>query len=128
MVYVDGIRIKVGDQGVVTVTVAYLVMGIDVEGRTHALGIWIAEAEGATLWLSVLTEVRHRGLRDILICCGDGLTGLPEAITTVFPNTVVQTCVVHYPDIVVMPMPGRKALVGGGARAGDIGITGLLVA
>jgi transposase-like protein len=95
MVYVEGIRIKVGDQGVVTVMVAYLVMGIDVEGRTHALGIWIAEAEGATLWLSVLTEVRHRGLRDILICCGDGLTGLPEAITTVFPNTVVQTCVVH---------------------------------
>jgi transposase-like protein len=86
---------KVRDQGVVTVTVAHLVMGIDVEGRTHALGIWIAEVEGATLWLSVLTEVRHRGLRDILICCGDGLTGLPEAITTVFPNTVVQTCVVH---------------------------------
>jgi transposase-like protein len=61
MVYVEGIRIKVRDQGVVTVTVAHLVMGIDVEGRTHALGIWIAEAEGATLWLSVLTEGASSG-------------------------------------------------------------------
>ena len=95
IVYVDGIRIKVRDQGVVTVKVAHLVIGIDVEGRKHALGIWIAEAEGAKFWLSVLTELRNRGLRDILICCCDGLTGLPEAITTVFPNTVVQTCVVH---------------------------------
>lgn len=95
IVYVDGIRIKVRDQGAVRVKVAYLVIGIDVEGRKHALGIWIAEAEGARFWLSVLTELRNRGLRDILICCCDGLSGLPEAITTAFPNTVVQTCVVH---------------------------------
>ncbi len=65
------------------------------EGRKHALGVWIAEAEGAKFWLSVLTELRNRGLRDILICCCDGLSGLPEAITTAFPATVVQTCVVH---------------------------------
>jgi putative transposase len=95
IVYVDGLRIKVRDQGAVTVKVAYLVIGVDVEGRKHALGIWIAESEGAKFWLSVLTELRNRGLRDILICCCDGLTGLPEAITTAFPNTVVQTCVVH---------------------------------
>jgi putative transposase len=95
IVYVDGIRIKVRDQGVVTVKVAHLVIGVDVEGRKHALGIWIAEAEGAKFWLSVLTELRNRGLRDILICCCDGLSGLPEAITTAFPRTVVQTCVVH---------------------------------
>jgi putative transposase len=94
IVYIDGIRIKVRDQGAVTVKVAYLVIGVDVEGRKHALGIWIAESE-AKFWLSVLTELRHRGLRDILICCCDGLSGLPEAITTAFPKTVVQTCVVH---------------------------------
>jgi putative transposase len=95
IVYVDGIRIKVRDQGAVTVKVAYLVIGVDVEGRKHALGIWIAETEGAKFWLSVLTELRNRGLQDILICCCDGLSGLPEAITTAFPKTVVQTCVVH---------------------------------
>src|SRR3712207_2548664 len=70
-------------------------VGVDVEGRKHALGCWIAEAEGAKFWLSVLTQLRNRGLRDILLCCCDGLSGLPEAITTVFPATVVQTCVVH---------------------------------
>lgn len=95
IVYVDGIRIRVRDKGAVTVKVAHLVIGVDVEGRKHALGVWIAEAEGAKFWLSVLTQLRNRGLRDILICCCDGLSGLPEAITTVFPDTVVQTCVVH---------------------------------
>ena len=77
------------DEGAVTVTVAHLVLGVDVEGRTHALGVWIAETEGAKFWLSVLTHLRNRGLRDILICCCGGLSGLPEAITTVFPDTVV---------------------------------------
>lgn len=95
IVYIDGIRIRVRDKGAVTVKVAHLVIGVDVEGRKHALGVWIAEAEGAKFWLSVLTELRNRGLRDILICCCDGLSGLPEAITTAFPQTVVQTCVVH---------------------------------
>jgi putative transposase len=86
IVYVDGIRIKVRDKGAVTVKSAHLVIGVDVEGRKHALGCWIAEAEGAKFWHSVLTQLRNRGLRDI---------GLPDAITAVFPDTVVQTCVVH---------------------------------
>jgi putative transposase len=95
IVYIDGIRIKVRDKGAVTIKVAHLVVGVDVDGRKHALGCWIAEAEGAKFWHSVLTQLRNRGLRDILIACCDGLSGLPEAITTVFPQTVVQTCVVH---------------------------------
>lgn len=95
IVYIDGIRLAIRDKGAVTVKVAHLVIGVDVEGRKHALGCWIAEAEGAKFWLSVLTQLRNRGLRDILICCCDGLSGLPEAITTAFPQTVVQTCVVH---------------------------------
>jgi transposase-like protein len=95
IVYVDGLRIKVRDKGAVTIKTAYLVIGVDVEGRKHALGLWIAETEGAKFWLSVLTQLRNRGLRDILICCCDGLSGLPDAITSVFPDTVVQTCVVH---------------------------------
>lgn len=95
ILYIDGIRIRVRDKGAVTVKVAHLAIGVDVEGRKHALGCWIAEAEGAKFWHSVLTQLRNRGLRDVLVACCDGLTGLPEAITTVFPNTVVQTCVVH---------------------------------
>ncbi len=95
IVYIDGIRIKVRDRGAVTIKVAHLVVGVDVDGRKHALGCWIAEAEGAKFWHAVLTQLRNRGLRDILIVCCDGLTGLPEAITTVFPQAVVQTCVVH---------------------------------
>ena len=95
IVYIDGIRIKVRDKGAVTIKVAHLVIGVDVDGRKHALGCWIAEAEGAKFWHSVLTQLRNRGLRDILIACCDGLTGLPDAITSVFPDTVVQTCVVH---------------------------------
>ena len=95
IVYVDGIRIKVRDKGAVSIKVAHLVVGVDVDGRKHALGLWIAEAEGAKFWHSVLTQLRNRGLRDILIACCDGLSGLPEAINSVFPDTVVQTCVVH---------------------------------
>jgi transposase-like protein len=97
ILYIDGIRIRVRDKGAVTVKTAHLAVGVDVdvEGRKHALGLWIAEAEGAKFWHSVLTQLRNRGLRDILIACCDGLTGLPEAITAVFPDTIVQTCVVH---------------------------------
>lgn len=95
IVYMDGIRIRVRDKGAVTIKVAHLAVGVDVDGHKHALGLWIAEAEGAKFWHSVLTQLRNRGLCDILIACCDGLTGLPEAITAVFPDTIVQTCVVH---------------------------------
>jgi putative transposase len=95
IMYVDAIRIRVRDRGVVTLKAAHLVVGIDVDGRKHVLGIWIADDEGAKFWLAVLTQLRNRGLRDVLIACCDGLTGLPDAITAVFPNTIVQTCVVH---------------------------------
>jgi putative transposase len=95
IVYIDGLRIKVRDKGAVTIKVAHLVVGVDVDGRKHALGVWIAEAEGAKFWHSVLTQLRNRGLRDILILCCDGLSGLPEAVTSAFPDTIVQTCVVH---------------------------------
>jgi len=86
IVYVDGVRIRVRDRGVVTVKAAHLVIGVGLEGRKQALGVWIAEAEGARFWCSVLTELRNRGLRDILVCCCDGLSGLPEAVTAVFPD------------------------------------------
>lgn len=95
IVYVDGIRIRVKDNGVVGIKVAYLVIGVDIEGRKHALGAWIADTEAARFWQKVVTDLRNRGVRDILIACCDGLTGLPDAIRSIFPDTVIQTCVVH---------------------------------
>jgi putative transposase len=95
IVYVDGIRMKIKDNGLVVTKVAYLVIGVDVEGRKHALGCWIADSEGAKFWQKVMTDLRNRGLRDILIACCDGLTGLPDAIRAAYPDTIVQTCVVH---------------------------------
>jgi putative transposase len=71
------------------------VVGVDNDGIKHVLGIWVQSAEGAKFWLHVLTELRNRGVTDVLIACCDGLEGLPEAIETVWPHTVTQTCVVH---------------------------------
>jgi putative transposase len=95
IVFVDGLRIKVRDGGTVTNRAAHMVVGIDVDGYKHVLGIWVQAAEGAKFWLGVFTELRNRGLRDPLIVCCDGLTGLPDAITTIWPDALVQTCVVH---------------------------------
>jgi putative transposase len=95
IVYVDGLRLRVKDNGVVTTKVAYLAIGVDVDGRKHALGCWIRDTEGAKFWQKVLSDLRNRGVHDILILCCDGLTGLPDAVGAVFPDTVVQTCVVH---------------------------------
>ena len=72
--------------GSVTIKVAYLVIGVDIDGRKHALGCWIADAEGAKFWQKVLTDLRNRGVKDILIACCDGLTGLPDAIRRCFPT------------------------------------------
>ena len=95
IVFVDGVRLKVRDGGAVTNRVAHLVVGVDVDGFKHVLGIWMQSGEGAKFWLGVFTELRNRGLRDPLIVCCDGLAGLPEAITTIWPDAMVQTCVVH---------------------------------
>lgn len=95
IMYVDAIRLRIKDKGAVTIKAAYLAVGVDVEGRKHVLGVWIDESESAKFWNQVLTQLRNRGLRDVLILCCDGLTGLPDAVRMVFPDAVVQTCVVH---------------------------------
>ena len=126
ILYIDALVIKVRDAGVVDNKAAHLVIGVDTDGFKHVLGIWIAAAEGARFWGGVLAELRNRGVKDALIVCCDGLGGLPEAIEATWPKAIVQTCVIHYPDTVVMPIPGGEALAGGGDRRGDIGIiTGL---
>jgi transposase-like protein len=83
--------------GRVSKRAVYVVLGVTVEGTKTLLGLWIgeAEAEGAKFWLKVLTDLKNRGLKDILIACVDGLTGFPQAIEAVYPDTQVQLCIVH---------------------------------
>ncbi|MFF7756332.1 IS256 family transposase [Streptomyces sp. NPDC007971] len=95
ILYIDAIRIKVRDGGHVVSKAAHLVIGVDVDGIKNVLGIWLQEGEGAKFWLHVLTQLKHRGLRDALIVCCDGLKGLPEAIEATWPAAITQTCVVH---------------------------------
>jgi putative transposase len=95
IVYVDALMVKVRDGATVRNKACYLVVGVDCDGVKHVLGIWVQQSEGAKFWAQVCTELRNRGVRDVLIACCDGLTGLPEAIEAVWPHTTVQTCVVH---------------------------------
>ena len=95
IIYVDALVVKVRDGAHVMNKAAHIVVGVDTDGIKHVLGIWVQNAEGARFWLQVFTELRNRGVRDVLIACCDGLEGLPEAIETVWPKTVTQTCVVH---------------------------------
>jgi putative transposase len=95
IVYLDAIVCKVRHEGTVRNKAAHLAVGVDVEGRKHVLGIWIETSEGAKFWMKVITELRNRGVEDVLFVCCDGLKGLPEAIEAVWPQASVQTCVVH---------------------------------
>lgn len=95
IVYLDAIHVKVREAGAVTTRAVYLAIGIDEFGYKEVLGIWLGEHEGAKFWLTVLNELKVRGLQDILIAVVDGLKGFPEALETAFPNTTVQTCIVH---------------------------------
>lgn len=95
IVYLDALVVKVRDEGVVDKKSLYMVIGVDDEGRREVLGLWLQKTEGARFWLSILNELRNRGVEDILFLCADGLTGLPEAVEAAFPRTTFQTCVVH---------------------------------
>jgi putative transposase len=95
IVYVDALVVKVRDGHQVRNKAAHLAVGVDLDGTKHVLGIWVQASEGAKFWAGVCAELANRGVRDILIACCDGLTGLPEAIEATFPHTTVQTCVVH---------------------------------
>lgn len=94
-VFFDALRVKIRDEGVVRNKAVYLALGVRCDGRKEILGLWIEQAEGAKFWLRVMSELKARGLNDILIAIVDGLKGFPDAITAVFPMTVVQTCIVH---------------------------------
>ena len=95
LVFFDAIRVKVRDEGFVRNKAIYIALGVLPDGTKEILGIWIEQTEGAKFWLRVVNELKTRGTQDILIAVVDGLKGFPEAINAVFPQTVVQTCVVH---------------------------------
>lgn len=95
MVFFDALRVKIRDEGLVRNKAVYLAIGMRTTGHKEVLGLWIEQTEGAKFWLRVMNEIKARGTQDLLIAVVDGLKGFPEAITAVFPETVVQTCIVH---------------------------------
>jgi len=95
LVFFDAIRVKIRDEGFVRNKAVYIALGVLPDGTKGILGIWIEQTEGAKFWLRVMNELKNRGVGDILVAVVDGLKGFPEAITAVFPDTVVQTCIVH---------------------------------
>ncbi|RKX25878.1 MAG: IS256 family transposase, partial [Candidatus Zixiibacteriota bacterium] len=95
IVYLDAIHLKMRHSGQVKNQDVYLALGINPEGYKELLGLWIGEHEGAKFWLNVLTQLKNRGVHDILIACVDGLTGFPDAIETAYPKAQVQLCLVH---------------------------------
>lgn len=112
IVFLDAIMLNVRDDGKVAKKALYLALGITITGKKELLGLWIDQAEGASFWLRVLNELKNRGVQDILIAAVDGLSGFPEAITTVFPNTEVQLCMVHMVrnSLKYVPYKDRKAV------------------
>lgn len=95
IVFFDALRVKIRDEGLVRNKAVYLAIGVRCSGHKEVLGLWIEQTEGAKFWLRVMSDFKARGVSDILVAVVDGLKGFPEAITAVFPDTVVQTCIVH---------------------------------
>lgn len=95
VIFFDALRVKIRDEGTVRSKAIYLALALTPEGTKEVLGLWIEQTEGAKFWLRVMTELKSRGVADVLLAVVDGLKGFPEAITAVFPQTTVQTCIVH---------------------------------
>jgi putative transposase len=95
ILYLDALQVKVKDQGRVSNKAIYLAVGVNMQGTKEVLGLWASENEGAKFWLSIITKLKNRGVKDILIACVNGLKGFPEAIETIYPKTQVQLCLVH---------------------------------
>jgi putative transposase len=113
VVIFDALRVKIRDEGIVRNKAAYLAIGIHADGTRDVLGLWLDTSESAAFWLRVLSELQSRGVTDILIALVDGLTGFPDAITTVFPQTPVHHCVVHLvrQSLRYVPHTQRKAIM-----------------
>ena len=95
VVFFDALRVKIRDEGIVKNKAVYVALALNPDGEKEVLGLWIEQTEGAKFWLKVINDLKTRGVNDILIAVVDGLKGFPEAIASVYPQTVVQTCIVH---------------------------------
>jgi putative transposase len=95
VVFFDALRVKIRDEGLVKNKAVYVALALNPDGEKEVLGLWIEQTEGAKFWLKVINELKARGVNDILIAVVDGLKGFPEAITSVYPEAIVQTCIVH---------------------------------
>ena len=95
LVFFDALRVKIRDEGLVRNKAVHVALGVRADGTKEILGLWLEQNEGAKFWLRVMNELRNRGVEDILIAVVDGLKGFPDAIQAVFPDTTVQTCIVH---------------------------------
>jgi transposase-like protein len=95
VVFFDALRVKIRDEGMVKNKAVYVALALNPDGEKEVLGLWIEQTEGAKFWLKVINDLKTRGVNDILIAVVDGLKGFPEAIASVYPQTVVQTCIVH---------------------------------
>jgi len=96
IIFLDGMMFNVADNGSIVKKTAYIVYGINISGRKEILGIWLGEAESSKFWMMVLSEIKDRGVRDILIASVDGLKGFSDAIKGIFPNTEIQRCIIHH--------------------------------
>jgi putative transposase len=112
IVFLDAIVVKIRDNGHVVKKSIYLALAITLEGKKELLGLWIDQSEGAKFWLGILTELKNRGVKDILVAAVDGLTGFPDAIRTAFPSCQVQLCIVHLvrSSLKFVPYKDRKAV------------------
>jgi putative transposase len=124
LVFFDALRVKIRDEGLVRNKAVYIALGVQADGTKDILGLWIENTEGAKFWLRVMNELKNRGVSDVLIAVIDGLKGFPEAINAVFPQTIVQTCIVHLirHSMDFASWKDRKALAGALKtiyRAGD---------
>jgi putative transposase len=115
ILYLDALQVKVKDQGRVSNKAIYLAIGVNMQGLKEVLGMWASENEGAKFWLSIITELKTRGVKDIFIACVDGLKGFPEAIETIYPKTQVQLCLVHLVrfSLCYVSFKDRKAVAAG---------------
>ena len=95
ILWLDAIHYKIKENGRYVSKAVYTILGLNIEGKKELLGLYLSDAEGAHYWLSVLTDLQNRGVKDILIACVDGLKGFPEAIETIYPDTEVQQCIIH---------------------------------
>ena len=108
IVFLDCMVLKIRDGGTVQRRALYIAMGVTLDGDRDVLGMWFQETEGAKFWMQALNDLKQRGVRDILICCVDGLTGFPDAIEAIFPKTTVQTCIVHLIRASLKYVPRRE--------------------